>query len=118
MRPATIDRQQDGRWHAVARCRGVRLAADLLQPFLAKRDALRRHDAVDIVPDGARELRLRAIEFDDPRQVPDIIERVAQRGIGNARRASSITQRGDPLGESLPQLVFVGDRGYRRGASG
>jgi hypothetical protein len=48
---------------------------------------LRCHGAVEVVPDRADELALCTIQFDDARQVMDIVERDAQRCIVNACRA-------------------------------
>ena len=69
--------------------------------------------SVEVVPDRARELGLRTIQFDDARQVLDVVERAAQRGLADACRARGGAEVRDPACEPLRKLRFCGRRGAR-----
>jgi hypothetical protein len=109
------DGDQDVRRSAVARGRGVDFGANLRQVLLAQRDALGRHRAVEVVPRRARELGLRTVAFNDAREVLDVVERDAQRLLGNACRACADAEVGDPALEIPLQRGFIGSSFARFG---
>jgi len=112
------DCDHDAGRHAVARRRSVGFAAKLQQLALALRDALGRHRAVEIVPDRAGELGLGTIQFDDSRQVVDVVERGAQRWLVNACGAGSGAKAHDPARKTLLGRNFISPGVCRLGADG
>ena len=76
--------------HAVARRRGSGFDVDLQQLVAAHVHASGDTTAVEVVPHGARELGLRAIQLDDARQVVRVVERDVQRRVVDACRARGV----------------------------